>query len=92
MSAPPRIFKVEYKSAVNGRVAKFFIKVPYGVYADSIWAMTDELTALMRDGQIARYAVAIARPGEVTPEVRSQLARWRVALARTTARTRVEWT
>jgi hypothetical protein len=89
--APPRIFYLEYKSAVNGRIGRAFIKVPFGVYRDGLYALTEELVRLQLSGQITRYTIAVARPGEITPDIRSRLTRWREALAGTTKRTKVEW-
>ena len=88
--APPRIFYVTYKSAHNGRVARFFVKVPYGVYADSLYALNEWMARAQLTGEITRYTVEVARPSAITPEVRNELARWKAALERTLARTRVE--
>jgi hypothetical protein len=89
--APPRLFYVEYKSAINGRVARLFVKIPYGVWQDGLYALTENLDRALLTGQITRYTVEVAKPGAITPEVRGRLTRWREALATSTKRTRVEW-
>lgn len=89
--APPRIFYVEYKSAINGRVARFYVKVPYGVWQDSLYALMENLTRKQLEGEITRVTVEVAKPGSITNDVRASLARWREAIARTSKRTKVEW-
>jgi hypothetical protein len=89
--APPRIFYVEYKSAVNGRVARFFVKIPYGVWRDSLYGLNECFARAVFLGLISRFRVDVARPGQITPDIRSRLTRWPEALAATTNRTKVEW-
>ena len=85
MSAP-RIYRVSYRSGVRRRVATFYAKVPYS----GSYAMTETLTRLQSKNQILRFTVAVAKPGEITPEIRSKLQRWLPALEETTAITGVD--
>jgi hypothetical protein len=84
--APPRIFKVTYRSAVNGRVARAFVKVPYSGQFD----MVEKLARMQAKRQILWFRVDVAKSAEIA-EHRSQLARWLEALTRTTPVTRVDW-
>lgn len=89
--ASPRIFRIEYTTPHRGRKprhAAAWIKVPYG----GLFGLSDNLTRAMSTGQIESFRMRVARPGEITPEVREQLARWPEALERTTETTQVEWT
>lgn len=82
----PNIFKVSYRSAVNGRVARAYVKVPYS----GLYGLTETLTRQQAAGQILWFRVAIARPHEIA-EHRSELARWLDALRATTRITKVDW-
>ncbi len=90
--AKPRLFYVEYKSAVNGRIGRAFIKVPYEGWRDSLAALNKEMARKQLAGEITRFTIETARAGTVTEEVRASLARWRAALKTTTKHTKVEWT
>lgn len=90
--APPRIFKVEYKAIRSRRVGRVLVKVPYGVYKDSLYLLNETLTRAQLKGHIEWFKVSLAK----TPEIREAkeaglLARWPVALARSTERTKVVW-
>lgn len=82
---PPRIVKVTYRSAVNGRVAVAFAKVPYGQLFD----LNEKLTRLLSQRQVRWFRVEEAKPEEIA-DVRATLVRWPEALASTTKRTRID--
>lgn len=63
------------------------MKVPYG----GAFALTENLTRAMTTGQIERFCLRIARPREITPEVRANLTRWPEALNHTTEVTAVDF-
>lgn len=85
----PRIFVVRYRSALGRqRVAKTYVKVPYG----GLYGMTETMVRAMTTGQVLWFRIDVARPGEITPEVRGALARWPEALTHTSDITAVEWT
>ena len=88
-AAPPRLFVVTYKSARNGRVARMVVKIPYSGWTDSLYLMNETLTRAQLKGEITRFTVEVAKPGTITDEVRANLTRWREALARSQARTKV---
>ena len=83
---PPRIYKITYRSGVNGRVARVFAKIPYGGQFD----LAEKLARMQSTGQIVWYRVDIAKPVEIA-ENRSTLSRWLGALAESSAITRVDW-
>jgi len=82
----PRIFRVTYRGA--RRVVSTWVKVPYG----GLFGMTEALTRAMATGQIRWFRIDVAKPGEITPAVRSNLQRWPTALEETSHTTSVEWT
>lgn len=83
---PPRIFKVAYRSGVNGRVAVVFVKVPYG----GLFDLNEKLARMLAKSQIRWFKVAVATPKEIA-ENRSRLSRWLGALAESSAITKVDW-
>lgn len=83
----PRIYRVIYRSAINGRLVKVFMKVPYS----GLYAMTEVLTRAVANRQVAWYRLDPAKPGEITPKVRAALKRWPEALGNTVAKTGVNW-
>jgi hypothetical protein len=64
-----------------------YVKVPYG----GLYGMTESLVRAMTTGQIRWFRVDVAKPGEITPEVRSHLERWLPALQQTSHITGVDW-
>lgn len=84
--APPRIFKVTYRSAINGRVARVYVKVPYS----GLFDLNDKMARMLSERQIQWFRVDVAKSQEIA-EHRSQLARWLDALADSTRITRVDW-
>lgn len=84
--APPRILKITYRSAINGRVARAYAKVPYGGQFD----LAEKLARMVAQRQILWYRVDVAKPAEIA-ENRSTLQRWLGALMATTPRTKVDW-
>jgi hypothetical protein len=93
--ASPRIFHIEYVTPVRRdargrfepRLASAFVKVPYG----GVYALTENLTRAMTTGQVERYTLRVARPREITPEIRASLTRWPEALSYTTEVTAVDF-
>lgn len=83
----PRIYRVIYRSAINGRLVKVFMKVPYS----GLYAMTETLTRAVANRQVEWYRLDPAKPGEITPKMRAALKRWPEALGDTVARTGVNW-
>jgi hypothetical protein len=84
--APPRIFKITYRSAINGRVVRVFAKVPYG----GLFDLTDKLSRMVTERQILWFRLDVAKPKEIA-EHRSTLGRWLGALAESSAVTKVDW-
>ena len=84
--APPRIFKVTYRSAVNGRVARAYVKVPYS----GLFDLNDKMARMMAARQIQWFRVDVAKSAEIA-EHRFELARFTDALRATTPITRVDW-
>lgn len=84
--APPRIFRVTYRSAVNGRVARAYVKVPYS----GLYGLTETLARQVMTRQVLWFRIDVAKPAEIA-EHRSTLSRWLDALRATTGRTRVDW-
>lgn len=93
--ASPRIFRLTYttpiRRGVRGRferrTASAWIKVPYA----GLFALTENLTRQMTTGQIESFTLRVARPKEITPEVRTSLTRWPEALSHTTEVTAVDF-
>jgi len=86
-----RIFRVTYITPKHGqrpRRARVYVKVPYG----GAFAMSEVLTRMVSVGQLERFEVAAARPGEITPDIRAALQRWLPALTNTSSITGVDWT
>lgn len=91
----PRIFRVRYSGAQRReqgrflpRLATVFVKVPYG----GLFGLSETLVRAMSTNQIRWFRIDVARPGEITPEIRASLTRWPEALGITTSTTAVEWT
>ena len=78
---------VEYKSAINGRVARFLCKVPYGQAPDLML----RLNRAFQVGQIARFTISDLLTGEMDETTRDGLLRWNVALDVSANRTKVDW-
>lgn len=86
-TAPPRILRVTYRSALGKkRVASFYCKVPRG---GAMYEMDSALTRLLVTNQALWYRVDRAKPGEITPEIRNSLERWLPAMQTTTSITEV---
>lgn len=81
------VFKVEYKSAINKRVARFIVKVPYG----AAYGLSEALMRAYVTKQIEWYRITDIKPGELTPDTRSALLRWPQALVASTAKTKVRF-
>ena len=88
MKNPPRIFKVTYRSGLRHRNAEMYMKVPYG----GLFGMSEVLSRMLTTGQILWFRISVAKPGEITPEIRSGLERWMPALTHTSDTTGVDWT
>jgi hypothetical protein len=84
--APPRIFRITYRSGVNGRVVRVFAKIPYG----GLFDLNEKLARMLSKGQIRWFRVDVASPKEIA-ENRSRLSRWLGALAESSAVTKVDW-
>lgn len=92
--ASPRIFKVAFGVPTRRNKGRFttstvsvFIKVPYG----ALMMTTEMLTRAMTTGQIVWFRIDVAKPSEITKDVREHLTRWTDVLARTTEITAVDW-
>jgi hypothetical protein len=81
------IFKVSYRGTKSRRVARFFVKVPYG----GAYVISETLMRAWTQGLIDWYRVDTVKPGEITEEVRASLTRWPEALRRSTEITKVEF-
>lgn len=79
------VFKVEYKSAINRRVARIFVKVPYG----AAYGLMETITRAYLKGDVVWFKVSDFGDGELTPDIRESLLRWPQALAASTAKTKV---
>ena len=88
MTAPPRIFKVTYRSGLRYRNAETYMKVPYG----GLFGMSEVLSRMLTTGQILWFRIDVAKPGEITPDIRAGLERWMPALTHTSHVTGVDWT
>jgi hypothetical protein len=82
----PNIFKVAYRSALNGRVARVFVKVPYG----GLFSLNEMLARQLATGQILWCRVDVAKAADIALH-RSELARAIPALMGTTPITHVDW-
>ena len=82
----PNIFKVSYRSAINGRVARVFVKVPYG----GLFSLNEVMARQLAAGNLLWFRVDVAKTKEIA-EHRSELARFMGALMETTKVTRVDW-
>jgi hypothetical protein len=82
----PNIFRVRYRSAINGRVATAFVKVPYG----TLFTLTEALTRQASQGNLLWFRVDVAKPADIALH-RSELARAHDALVATSRVTRVDW-
>lgn len=93
--ASPRIFRLTYTTPIRRgldgrfqpRLGSAWVKVPYG----GVYALTENLTRAMTTGQIESFTLRVARPNEITPEVRASLTRWPEALSHTTEVTHVDF-
>jgi hypothetical protein len=83
---PPRIFRIRYRSAVNGRVAEAFAKVPYSALFD----LNEKLARMVSQNQIRWFRVDVANPVQID-EHRGSLERWQPALRATQAITKVDF-
>lgn len=83
----PRIFRVSFRSARNGKLAKVYTKVPYS----GTYALSETLTRALTTGEIAWFRLEPAKPNEITPRIRGSLQRWPEALRSTSERTQVTW-
>lgn len=79
------VVKVEYGSAINRRVARFYVKVPYG----ASYLLSEALMRAYITGQIRWFKVTDIVPGELTPSLRASLLRWPDALRASTLKTKV---
>jgi hypothetical protein len=84
----PRIYRVTYRSGINGKLVRVFSKVPYS----GVYALTETLTRAITTGQVAWFRLDPAKPGEITPKMRQALQRWPEALSASTEKTEVSWT
>jgi hypothetical protein len=87
MNYQPRIYRVIYRSGINGKQVRIFAKVPYS----GAYALTETLTRAVTTGEITGYRLDPARPSEITPGVRARLKRWPEALQESSERTLVTW-
>lgn len=87
-SPPPRILRIMFRSAYNGKAVRVFAKVPYS----GAYALTEVLTRALLVGEILWFRLDPAKATEITPGVRAGLMRWPEALRSTTERTHVSWT
>ena len=79
------IVKITYRSAVTGKVARAYAKIPYGGMVE----LADKLARLLAVKQIRWFRIDAAKPHEIN-EVRSSLTRWPEALAATLPRTKID--
>ncbi len=56
-----------------------------------LFGLTDSLTRAVSTGQISWFRIDVAKPGEITIEVRDQLVRWPDALSYSTSVTGVDF-
>jgi hypothetical protein len=81
------LFRVEYKSAINGRIGRFYVWATYG----EPYGLTETLMHAYLAKDIRWFRVRDVRPGEVQPEDRAKRLKWRDALAATTRITKVRF-
>lgn len=81
---PPRIIRIRYRSAVNGRVAVAYAKVPYS----GLFDLGAKMARLMHTRQVKWFRIDEARPDEIARE-RATLVRWPEALSATVSKTRI---
>lgn len=81
------VFKVSYRSGVNGRVVRFFVKVPYG----AAYGLSEVLMRAYVTGQIKWFRIDDIKPGELTVTDRGALMRWPEALRASSLTTKVEF-
>jgi len=79
------VFRVEYGSAVNRRVARFYVKAPYG----SSYALVEALNRAYQTGQVRWFRIVDIMPGELSVSDRSTLMRWPDALRASSLTTKV---
>jgi len=80
------IYRLRYRSGVNGRVAEAWIKAPYG----TVFSLTDTLTRQLSQGKVLWYRLAVATAKQISLH-RGELARAADALRATTRVTKVAW-
>lgn len=93
---PPRIYRVRYSThrrrGPNGRwitsTFDHYIKVPYS----GLFGLLDTLGRATTTGQVVSFTIDVAKPGEITPEIREGLVRWPDALHFSTDATGVDFT
>lgn len=79
------VFRVEYGSAINRRVARFYVKVPYG----AAYELAEVLMRAYVTGQIRWFRIVDIMPGELSVSDRSALLRWPEALRASSLTTKV---
>jgi hypothetical protein len=91
------VFKIRYASThrrdvVTGRFIRstvtVFVKVPYS----GLFGLVDWFARAMFTNQVTAFSIDVARPDEITDEVRTNLRRWTDALVDTSLITQVDWT
>jgi hypothetical protein len=87
MNYQPRIYRVTYRSGVNGKLVRLITKVPYS----GAYAMTETLTRAVTTGEVSWYRLEPAKPSEITKNVRDHLQRWPDALQKSSEKTGVSW-
>lgn len=92
---PPRIYRLRYggfrrrgpKGTFIPSTYDHYVKVPYS----GLFGLSETLTRATSTGQISWFRIDVAKPGEITPEVREQLVRWPDALHFSTEVTGVDF-
>lgn len=92
---PPRIFVIRYgvprRRDARGRfitsTATSWIKVPYS----GLFGLVETMARAISTGQVSRFCIDVAQPGEITETIRDGLVRWTDALHFSTDRTGVRW-
>jgi hypothetical protein len=82
---PPRIIKITYRSAVNGRVAVAYAKVPYS----QLYDLSEKLARLVATRNVRWFRIDAATPAEIGAN-RQTATRWPDALAATITRTHID--
>jgi hypothetical protein len=80
---PPRILRVTYRGA-NGRVARFYCKVPYS----GVFALSEVFARLLSTNEVRWFRIEPAPAPEIETH-RSSLERWPEAFRRTLDITKV---